>query len=72
MNRLKISIWLRHRINYQNMGERWARRELVVQDMIKVLRELEIEYRMLPVDVNLRQMASLTSDRLPCTWSTCK
>lgn len=54
------------------MGERWARRELVVQDMIKVLRELEIEYRMLPVDVNLRQMASLTSDRLPCTWSTCK
>ncbi|KAM0942317.1 putative mechanosensitive ion channel MscS, LSM domain superfamily [Dioscorea sansibarensis] len=71
MNRLKISIWLRHRINYQNMGERWARRELVVQEMIKVLRELEIEYRMLLFDVNLRQMPSLSSNRLPSTWSTC-
>ncbi|KAJ0966923.1 hypothetical protein J5N97_023840 [Dioscorea zingiberensis] len=27
MNRLKIPIWLRHRINYQDMGERlWCRR----------------------------------------------
>ncbi|KAJ0966925.1 hypothetical protein J5N97_023842 [Dioscorea zingiberensis] len=71
MNRLKISIWLRHRINYQDMGERWTRRELVVQEMIRVLMELEIEYRMLPVDVNLRKMPRPSSNRLPSTWSTC-
>ncbi|URE40999.1 Late embryogenesis abundant protein [Musa troglodytarum] len=70
MNRLRISIWMRHRINFQDMGEKWARRELVVQEMIKVLREFDIEYRMLPIDVNLRTMAVVDSTRLPSTWTT--
>lgn len=70
MNRLRISIWMRHRINFQDMGEKWARRELVVQEMIKVLRELDIEYRMLPIDVNLRNMPVVDSTRLPSTWTT--
>ncbi|RWW81132.1 hypothetical protein BHE74_00010505 [Ensete ventricosum] len=70
MNRLRISIWMRHRINFQDMGERWARRELVMQEMIKVLRELDIEYRMLPIDVNLRNMPVVDSSRLPSTWTT--
>ncbi|XP_072955500.1 mechanosensitive ion channel protein 6-like [Typha angustifolia] len=70
MNRLKVSIWMRHRINYQDMGMRWERRELVVQEMIRVLRELEIEYRMLPLDVNVRDMPPVTSTRVPSTWST--
>ncbi|CAD5184762.1 unnamed protein product [Musa acuminata subsp. malaccensis] len=71
MNRLLISIWLRHRMNFQEINERWKRRELVVQEMIKVLKELEIEYRMLPLDVNLRAMPALTSTRLPSTWKAC-
>ncbi|XP_064977028.1 mechanosensitive ion channel protein 6-like [Musa acuminata AAA Group] len=70
MNRLRISIWMRHRINFQDMGEKWARRELVMQEMIKVLRELDIEYRMLPIDVNLRNMPVVDSTRLPSTWTT--
>ncbi|KAI3724544.1 hypothetical protein L2E82_36325 [Cichorium intybus] len=70
MNRLKISIWLSHRINFQDMGERWERRALLVQEMIKVFRELDIEYRMLPVDVNVRNMPTLTSNRLPSTWTS--
>lgn len=70
MNRLKVSIWLRHRINFQNMGVRFERREAVVAEMIRVLRELDIEYRMLPLDVNLRNMPLVTSTRVPSTWST--
>ncbi|CAA7410772.1 unnamed protein product [Spirodela intermedia] len=58
MNKLKVSVWLQHRMNHQNMGERWARRELVVQEMIKVLRELDIDYRMLPLDVSVRNLPS--------------
>ncbi|KAJ6829694.1 mechanosensitive ion channel protein 6-like [Iris pallida] len=71
MNRLRISIWMRHTINFQDMGLKWDRRELVLQEMIKVLSELEIEYRMLPVDVNVRNLPAITSDRLPSTWKTC-
>ncbi|MQL99334.1 hypothetical protein Taro_032058 [Colocasia esculenta] len=71
MNKLKVSVWLQHRMNHQDMGERWARRELVVQEMIKAFRELDIEYRMLPLDVNIRNMPPSSSLRLPSTWMTC-
>ncbi|CAL9207788.1 unnamed protein product [Musa hybrid cultivar] len=70
MNRLRVSIWMRHRINFQDMGEKWTRRELVLQEMIKVLRELDIEYRLLPVDLNVRNMPTANSARLPSTWAT--
>jgi mechanosensitive ion channel protein 4/5/6/7/8/9/10 len=69
-NKLKVSIWMRQRINYQDMGMRFVRRELVVQEMIRVLRELDIEYRMLPVDVNIRNLPPVSSARLPSTWSS--
>ncbi|EHA8587648.1 mechanosensitive ion channel protein 6-like [Cocos nucifera] len=69
MNRLKISIWMRHRINFQNMGLRFTRRELVLEETIRILRDLDIEYRMLPLDVNIRDMPALTSARVPSNWS---
>ncbi|KAF3327983.1 mechanosensitive ion channel protein 6-like protein [Carex littledalei] len=69
-NKLSVSIWMRQRINYQDMGMRFERRELVVQEMIRVLRELDIEYRMLPVDVNVRNLPPVNSARLPSTWSS--
>ncbi|KAL5706314.1 hypothetical protein ACHQM5_024501 [Ranunculus cassubicifolius] len=72
MNRLKISVWPAHTMNHQDMGERWVRRGLLVEEMIKIFRELDIEYRMLPVDVNMRQIpSSSTSPRLPSNWTTC-
>lgn len=71
MNRLKIAVWLTHRMNHQDMGERWVRRTLLVEEMIKIFRELDIEYRMLPLDVNVRNMPALTSTRLPSNWTTC-
>ncbi|KAK9071804.1 hypothetical protein SSX86_008233 [Deinandra increscens subsp. villosa] len=71
MNRLKISIWLSHRMNFQDMGERWQRRALLVEETIKIFRDLDIEYRMLPVDINVRNMLTLTSNRLPSNWTAC-
>ncbi|KAL8126386.1 mechanosensitive ion channel protein 6-like [Apium graveolens] len=71
MNRLKISLWLSHRINFQDMGERWVRRALVVEEMIKIFKELEIEFRMLPLDVNVRNMPAMASNRLPSNWTSC-
>ena len=68
-NKLKVSIWLRHTLNWQDMVMRFVRRELVLQEMIKVLRDLEIEYRMLPLDVNVRNAPAIQSTRMPTTWS---
>ncbi|KAF8768671.1 hypothetical protein HU200_007224 [Digitaria exilis] len=68
-NKLKVSIWLRHTLNFQDMGMRFVRRELVLQEMIRVLKDLEIEYRMLPLDVNIRNAPPIQSTRMPTTWS---
>ncbi|XP_077246279.1 mechanosensitive ion channel protein 6-like [Tasmannia lanceolata] len=70
MNKVPMAVWLTHRMNHQDMGERWLRREHVVQEMIKVFRELDIEYRMLPLEINVRNMPTLSSTRLPSTWAT--
>ena len=68
-NKLKVSIWLRHTLNFQDMGMRFVRRELVLQEMIRVLKDLDIEYRMLPLDVNVRNVPPLQSTRMPTTWN---
>ncbi|KMS95219.1 hypothetical protein BVRB_010900 [Beta vulgaris subsp. vulgaris] len=70
MNRIRFSLWVSHRMNHQDMGERWVRRSALVEEMIKIFRELDIEYRMLPMDVNVRNMPALVSDRLPSNWTT--
>ncbi|KAJ4963823.1 hypothetical protein NE237_023762 [Protea cynaroides] len=70
MNRLTISVWLSHRMNFQDMGERFMRRERLVEEIMKVLKELDIEYRMLPMDINVRNMPPITSTRVPSNWIT--
>ncbi|KAG0460417.1 hypothetical protein HPP92_020714 [Vanilla planifolia] len=71
MNSFNVSLWMRHRINFQDMGMKWTRREPLVQEMVRILKELDIEYRMLPMDVNIRNMPPVTSNRLPSNWKTC-
>ncbi|KAF3946626.1 hypothetical protein CMV_027130 [Castanea mollissima] len=70
MNKLMMSVWLTHKMNYQDIKERWIRRDLLLEEMIKVFKELDIEYRLLPLDVNVRNLPPLISDRLPSTWKT--
>ncbi|XP_009796800.1 mechanosensitive ion channel protein 6 [Nicotiana tabacum] len=71
LNRIKWSVWLSHTMNHQDMGERWSRRALLVEEMIKIFRELDIEYRMLPLDVNVRNLPPLPSSRVPSNWTIC-
>ncbi|KAB1203601.1 Mechanosensitive ion channel protein 8 [Morella rubra] len=71
MNKLMMSVWPLHKMNFQDMGERWNRRALLIEEMIKVFRELDIEYRMLPLEVNVRNVPPQISNRLPSNWTTC-
>ncbi|KAK4726103.1 hypothetical protein R3W88_031020 [Solanum pinnatisectum] len=71
MNGIKWSVWLSHTMNHQDMGERWARRALLIEEMVKTFRELDIQYRMLPRDVNIHNLPPLSSTRAPSNWTTC-
>lgn len=73
LNRVRMAVWLCHRINHQDMGERYARRSLLIEEMVKNFQELDIQYRLLPIDINVRAMPSVapvpTSTRLPPNWT---
>lgn len=69
LNKLKLSLWPTHKMNHQDIGERWNRRALLVEHMVKIFRELDIEYRMLPLDVNVRIISG--SNMPPSNWSIC-
>ncbi|KAH7523457.1 hypothetical protein FEM48_Zijuj06G0013100 [Ziziphus jujuba var. spinosa] len=68
LNKLTLSLWPTHKMNYQDIAERWNRRTHLVEQMIKIFRELDIEYRLLPLDVNVRSMPS--SDNPPSNWTS--
>ncbi|EPS67679.1 hypothetical protein M569_07093 [Genlisea aurea] len=56
LHALQMSVWLRHRMNHQNMGEKCKRRALLVEEMVKIFKDLDIEYRLYPIDINVRAM----------------
>ncbi|KAG8364434.1 hypothetical protein BUALT_Bualt19G0128400 [Buddleja alternifolia] len=66
---LKLSVWIRHRMNHQDMGEKWKRRALLVEEMVRTFKELDIEYRLYPIDINVRGMPLPESTRIPSTWT---
>ncbi|XP_022896682.1 mechanosensitive ion channel protein 6-like [Olea europaea var. sylvestris] len=69
LNKLKLSVWIRHRMNHQDMGEKWQRRALLVDEMVKIFKELDIEYRLYPLDINIRSMPPLNASQQTSTWT---
>ncbi|KAF7841348.1 mechanosensitive ion channel protein 6-like [Senna tora] len=69
LNMIRVSIWPTHRMNHQDMGERFVRRSLLIEELLKIFREQDIQYRLLPLDINIRSMPT-TSERLPPSWAT--
>ncbi|KAF2324742.1 hypothetical protein GH714_016584 [Hevea brasiliensis] len=69
MNKINMSLWVTHKLNFQQMGERLNGRTLLIEQMIKVFKDLNIENRLLPLDVNVRNFQPLVSDRLPSNWT---
>ncbi|XP_009106573.1 mechanosensitive ion channel protein 6 [Brassica rapa] len=73
LNSVRIAVWPTHRMNHQDMGEKWARRSQLVEEIAKICRELDIEYRLYPLDINVKTLPTPTglpvSDRLPPHWA---
>ncbi|KAJ6301655.1 hypothetical protein OIU77_015880 [Salix suchowensis] len=70
LTRVRVAVWVTHRMNHQDMGERFVRRSLLLDEMMKIFRELDIQYRLLPLDINVRALPPVMSDRLPASWTT--
>ncbi|CAN1782098.1 Mechanosensitive ion channel protein 8 [Linum perenne] len=56
MNKLKIQVSVRHRMNFQHMEDRFTRRGHLIQEIIRMFQDLEVGYRILPLDVNVRNL----------------
>ncbi|KAK3433380.1 hypothetical protein EUGRSUZ_D00926 [Eucalyptus grandis] len=65
---VRIAVWLCHRMNHLDMGEKFTRRSLLIEEMVKMFRELDIQYRLLPLDINVRAMPASSSTRVPPEW----
>ncbi|KAL9244617.1 hypothetical protein vseg_018378 [Gypsophila vaccaria] len=57
---LRIAVWLQHRMNHQDMGERYVRRALLIEECVKIFREMDVEFRMYPINVNVTSMPPLS------------
>ncbi|KAK9070855.1 hypothetical protein SSX86_009423 [Deinandra increscens subsp. villosa] len=69
LNSQKLSVWVTHKMNHQDVTERYTRRGKIVEEMIRIFKELDIEYRTYPLDINIRSMPMpVTSTRVPSTW----
>lgn len=66
MNRMKMAVWLTHKMNYQDIGERFERRAKLAEEMVNIFKELDMQYRLLPIDINVCSMPNST--RFPSTW----
>lgn len=67
LNKIKLQIWWRHKINFQDMSERYVRKGAVVDEMVRIFKENDVEYRCL--DISIRSMPPLvTPSRNPPAW----
>lgn len=53
LNSVRMALWPRHKMNYQDMGERFDRRSLLLEELVKIFQELDIQYRLYPLDINI-------------------
>ncbi|KAK4779704.1 hypothetical protein SAY87_015818 [Trapa incisa] len=46
LNKLKFQVWLTRRTNHQDMTEKYTRKELLMEEMVNIFKELDIQYRL--------------------------
>ncbi|KAK8582546.1 hypothetical protein V6N13_069320 [Hibiscus sabdariffa] len=66
LNRMKMALWVTHKMNYQDIGERLERRSRLAEEMVNIFKEFDIQYRLFPMDINVCSLP--TSSRFPSTW----
>ncbi|KAL3747152.1 hypothetical protein ACJRO7_016002 [Eucalyptus globulus] len=62
MNKLKMTLHVRHTINFQNPGDRSTRRSELVWELKRIFEKLGISYRLLPQEVRVSYTGSAPAD----------
>ncbi len=57
--KMKLSLGLSHTMNYQDFGEKVARRSELIWELKRLFEELKIEYHLPPQEVHLRTLTNL-------------
>ncbi|XP_065866995.1 mechanosensitive ion channel protein 5-like [Euphorbia lathyris] len=70
LNKIRIAVWFSHTINHQDMGEKFLRRSLLLEEIVKIFRELDMQYRLLPLDINVRALPPVSSGHIPPSWAS--
>ncbi|KAJ0077179.1 hypothetical protein Patl1_35863 [Pistacia atlantica] len=71
LNSLSMQVWLTHKMNHQNITEKWTRRSLFMEELVQMFKELDMQYRLYPLDINIHSApAMITSERMPSTWTS--
>ncbi|KAG5247974.1 mechanosensitive ion channel protein [Salix suchowensis] len=65
LNKLMVAVWMRHRMNHQDMAEKNKRRALLIEEMVIIFSEIDIQYRLFPIDINIRAMPPLDKNYCP-------
>ncbi|PPS01671.1 hypothetical protein GOBAR_AA18996 [Gossypium barbadense] len=68
-NQIKMAVWVTHKMNYQDIGERWERRSRLAEEIVNIFKELDLQYRLLPIDINVCTLPPVHSTRFPSTWN---
>ncbi|PWA94531.1 mechanosensitive ion channel MscS [Artemisia annua] len=69
LNTQKLSVWVKHKMNHQDITERLTRRGKIIEEMNRIFKEQDIEYRTYPIDINIRSMPmAVGPTRTPSTW----
>ncbi|KAH7679914.1 hypothetical protein IHE45_06G089000 [Dioscorea alata] len=53
VNKMNMTLFVRHTMNFQNFGEKNSRRSDLVLELKKIFEDLSIRYNLLPQDINL-------------------
>ncbi|KAL1811620.1 hypothetical protein ACET3Z_021685 [Daucus carota] len=63
LNKVQMSLWPTHKMNHQNAVERYERRGLLVEEIIRIVKEMDIDNLFRPIDINIRNMPTVKSSR---------
>ncbi|XP_048491223.1 mechanosensitive ion channel protein 10 isoform X2 [Beta vulgaris subsp. vulgaris] len=58
MNKIKMTLYATHTINFQNIGEKGSRRSDLILELKKIFQELGIIYHLLPQEVHVKHVES--------------
>ncbi|KAL6284786.1 hypothetical protein ACE6H2_015715 [Prunus campanulata] len=68
VNKMKMALYVKHTINFQNYEDKRSRRSELVLELKKIFEDLGIKYHLLPQEVHVRYVGPATSELPPTCW----